>query len=416
MNSAIPQELGPLAGDGANAHLDAFAPPAGRPGAVVLGGDYQGLGIVRSLGRRGIPICIVDDEPSIGKFSRYAGRHVKVDNLRDENKIVENLLRAGDRFGLQGWVLYPTRDEMVAACSRFREPLSRIFRVPTPNFQSVQWAWDKRNTYRLAQELAIPTPARCIPQTLQGLSQIEHLSPPFALKPAIKEHFLYATKAKAWLANSHAELKEMFRKASDLMDPGEIIVQEVIPGGGSQQFSYCALFRDGQALGSMVAQRRRQHPLLFGRASTYVETVENTLLEDYSERFLKAMNYYGLVEVEYKLDPRDGLYKLLDVNARTWGYHSIGPRAGVDFSYLLYADQMGWPITPVRAKAGITWMRTATDLPAACLEMLMGGLTLREYLRTVRHCSVEAVFSPSDPWPGVVELLMVPYLAIKRGF
>ena len=35
------------------------------------------------------------------------------------------------------------------------------------------------------------------------------------------------------------------------------------------------------------------------------------------------------------------LTKLLDVNARTWGYHSLGQRAGVDFPYLLYADQIG---------------------------------------------------------------------------
>jgi D-aspartate ligase len=42
------------------------------PGAVVLGGDYQGLGIVRSLGRHGIPTLIVDDERSIARASRYA--------------------------------------------------------------------------------------------------------------------------------------------------------------------------------------------------------------------------------------------------------------------------------------------------------------------------------------------------------
>jgi D-aspartate ligase len=53
------------------------------------------------------------------------------------------------------------------------------------------------------------------------------------------------------------------------------MVQELIPGGGSQQFSYCAFFRDGEAVGKMVVRRRRQHPLEFGRASTYVETVDS---------------------------------------------------------------------------------------------------------------------------------------------
>jgi D-aspartate ligase len=74
-----------------------------------------------------------------------------------------------------------------------------------------------------------------------------------------------------------------------------------------------------------------------------VESIELPIIEELSQRFLKAIDYYGLVEVEFKLDPRDGEYKLLDVNARSWGFHSLGSAAGVDFSYMLYADQIGAP-------------------------------------------------------------------------
>ena len=51
-------------------------------GAVVVGGDYQGLGIVRSLGRSGFPVCVVDDEPSIARYSRYATHAIRVPLLR----------------------------------------------------------------------------------------------------------------------------------------------------------------------------------------------------------------------------------------------------------------------------------------------------------------------------------------------
>ena len=34
----------------------------GPTGGVVIGGDYQGLGIVRSLGRHGVPVYVIDDE------------------------------------------------------------------------------------------------------------------------------------------------------------------------------------------------------------------------------------------------------------------------------------------------------------------------------------------------------------------
>jgi len=385
-------------------------------GAVVIGGDYQGLGIVRSLGRRGVPVCVVDNERSISRYSRYATHFVGLPDLRDQRKAVDGLLDIGKRLGLDGWVLYPTREELVAAISQHRVELRKVFRVPTPNWEIVKWAWDKRNTYRLAQELGIPTPITHYLESLDQLEKFRDSTPPFAIKPAIKEHFIYATKAKAWRANSYSELRTLFQKASELVGVGEIMVQELIPGGGSQQFSYCAFFRNGEALGKMTVRRRRQHPLEFGRASTYVESVDLPLLEELSERFLRAIDYYGLVEVEYKLDPRDSQYKLLDVNARTWGYHSLGAKAGVDFSYILFADQVGLPVTPCRGSSGLSWVRTTTDFPAALTAMLSGDTSVMSYLSSIRNCNVEAVFSPQDPLPGLAEIALIPYLAVKKGF
>jgi len=165
-----------------------------------------------------------------------------------------------------------------------------------------------------------------------------------------------------------------------------------------------------------VAQRRRQHPPDFGRASTFVETIDLPLLEALSERFLKAINYYGLVELEYKLDPRDGKYKLLDVNARTWGYHSLGQRAGVDFPYLLFADQLSEPVEVCRAKAGFRWLRLVTDLPTGVVEIIHGNLEWKAYLHSLKNVHIESVFSRDDPLPGFVELALIPYLVIKRGF
>ena len=61
-------------------------------------------------------------------------------------------------------------------------------------------------------------------------------------------------------------------------------------------------------------------------------------------------------------------------------------------------------------------MRTVTDVPTAILEMRRGKLGVRDYLRTVRRANAEAVFSRRDPLPGVVEVALLPYLMVKRGF
>jgi len=389
--------------------------PRNGIGAVVIGGDYQGLGIVRSLGRRGIPVCVIDDERSIARYSRYTTVAQRVPSLLEAKDTVRALLEFGRAHRLHGWVLYPTRDEQVAALSQNREQLSEIFRVPTPLWETVKWLWDKRNTYSLAEKLGIPTPRTWYPRNVEDLAQIEgHF--PVVIKPAIKEHFIYATKDKAWRADTPAQLHELFERALRILPAEEIMIQDLIPGEGTCQYAYCSFFKNGKSVAHLTACRRRQHPLEFGRSSTYVETVESPLLAEHSEQFLSAIDYYGLVEVEYKRDPRDGQYRLLDVNGRTWGYHTIGRRAGVDFPCLLFADQMNEPVESFKGKTGVRWIRLLTDLPTGVIGIMKGKIEGRTYLRSLLDYDEEAVFSLEDPLPGMVEVALIPYLAVKRGF
>ncbi|GIG61522.1 hypothetical protein Lfu02_58940 [Longispora fulva] len=384
-----------------------------RTGAVVIGGDYQGLGIVRSLGRHGVPVVLLDDERSISTASRYTSRAVRVASLRDDEGTLAALAGLRRRFGLEGWVLYATREETVAALSRHRADLARHWRVPTPDWDCVRCAWDKRETYRLAQKLGIAAPRSWFPMDEADLAQVD-VDGPFAVKPAIKEHFFYATGVKAWRADSRADLVAAFRRAAAIVPAGEVIVQELIPGGGEAQLAWCGLFRDGRPAASMAARRLRQHPSEFGRASTFVETVSAPELDGPSTRFLAAIGYHGLVEVEYKVDPRDGEPKLLDVNARTWGYHTLGRAAGVDFAHLLFLDQLGRPLPPTRARTGVRWIRLATDLPTAVVDWRAGRLRTGAYLSSLLHVHTEAVFSWADPLPALYEIALGPYLATSR--
>jgi predicted ATP-grasp superfamily ATP-dependent carboligase len=318
------------------------------------------------------------------------------------------------RLDLQGWVLYPTREETVALVAAHRGELATKFRVPTPPLSSVEAAWDKRRTYRLAEELGIPVPRCWFPSGEADLDEVD-LSTPVVVKPAIKENFFYATGAKAWRADDRTQLRDAYRRATAVVRPDEVIVQELIAGGGDAQLAYCALFKDHEALATMTVRRHRQHPSDFGRASTFVETIDLPELEELALRFLRSIDYYGLVELEFKQDRASGSYKLLDVNARTWGYHTLGAAAGVDFPYLLYLDQLGRTLPKVRARSGVRWIRLVTDLPNAARDIRAGTVDVRSYLRTLRGVDTEAVFSARDPLPGLYELSLLPYLAVKRG-
>ena len=383
-------------------------------GAVVIGGGCQGLGIARSLGKHGIPVCLIDDEISVARASRFVRDAIRVRDLRTEQALLDALALARGRLRISGWVLYPTREENIADIAANRDALRQEFRVPTPELASIRHAWDKREVYGLAERLSVPVPRTWFPRSEKDLAAIE-VDDPVVLKPAIKEHFFYATHAKAWRADTAAELLAAFRRATQIMPANEVIVQEMIPGGGEQQYAYCAFFRAGRPVASMTVRRRRQHPSDFGVASTYVETISLDELTEPSCRFLAAIDYYGLVELEYKRDPRDGVCKLLDVNARTWGYHSLGGAAGVDFPYLLFRDQIGAPVEEAHARPGVGWIRLSTDVPNALRDIWAGRLRPGEYLRSLRGVHTEAVFSVKDPLPGLYEIALLPYLAVKRG-
>jgi D-aspartate ligase len=384
-----------------------------QTGALVVGGEHPGLGVARSLGRRGIPVCVVDDQQSVSAFSRYVKTFVKVADLRDERKTIESVLEVGRRFGLKNWVLFPTRDETVAAFSRHRGELEQFFRVTTPHWETVQWAWNKKNTYELATKLNIPCPQTFNPRGPDELGALEaHL--PLAIKPAVKENFFYATGAKAWRAETMLQLRQMYAKAARQIPPEQILLQQIIPGDGRRQVSYCAFFRNGQAHGTLIARRSRQHPPEFGRAATYVESIELPAIEGLAERFLVAINYYGLVEVEFKQDPRDGEYKLLDVNARTWGFHRLGFAAGIDFPHLLFADQLGQAPTGRRGEPGIGWLRLLTDIPTALSDLVHGRLKVGAYVASLRSTKIESVFCKEDPLPSLAEIALLPYLIGKK--
>jgi D-aspartate ligase len=383
-------------------------------GAVVVGGDHPGLAVARSLGRRGIPVFIIEDQLSISSWSRYVKRVIRVENILDERQTVDAVLRVGRQYNLRGWVLFPTRDETVAAFSRYRAELADFFRVTTGEWKSVQWAWDKSKTYELAESLGIPCPKTFNPKDASELPSL-YSKLPLAIKPAIKENFFYATGAKAWRAETPEQLHQLYNRAAEQIKADEILIQEIIPGGGQEQYSYCAFVNDGEPHSILTARRCRQHPYEFGRAATYVETIKAPEIEELSVKFLKAIGYYGVVEIEFKRDARDGKFKLLDVNARIWGFHGIGSACGVDFPYILYADQLKLPTTPVRAPSGIGWLRLITDIPTVLSDFAHGRLRVNDYVRSLWATRRESVFDWNDPAPTMAEMVLLPYLIVRKS-
>jgi predicted ATP-grasp superfamily ATP-dependent carboligase len=384
-----------------------------RIGALVIGSDYKSLGVVRSLGRRGIPVWVLGDDHLIASWSRYTKRRLPWPTA-GEAHMVGYLLDLGRKHGLDGWAIYPTDDETAGLLARHRKALAERFRLSIlVSWETLRWACDKRLTYRLAADLGVDHPRTFYPRSREDVTTFDGEYPAI-IKPAIPVMPAGIMLPKAWPVADPKALLARYDEVSTLIDPDLIMVQELIPGGGDCQLSYAALCREGRPIASLVARRTRQWPMDFGRASTYVETVEAPDIEEKARSLLEALRFEGLVEVEFKRDPRDHRAKLLDINPRVWGWHTLGARAGVDFSYLLWQMLSGVAIPELRGQAGVRWVRGLTDLPVSLAEIWAGRLAISTYISSLRGPIEFAILAADDPLPALLEVPASIYLALKR--
>jgi len=382
-------------------------------GAVVMGADYRALGVVRSLGRRGIPVWVVKQGGHlVAVASRYTPRTVSWPDGGDQAKI-EFLLDLSAKHNLDGWLLIPTDDYTVGLASGHHKALASKYRVTVPPWETLRWACDKRLLHELAEKLGIDQPWTACPLNREHLAAID-CPFPVILKPAVRLQPSNLAIPKAWLAEDRDCLLARYDEASALFPAEDLLVQEIVPGGGEAQFSYAALCDNGRALASVVARRTRQFPKDFGQLSTYVETVDLPEIIEPAERLLAEVRFHGLAEVEFKRDPRNGRCKVLDINPRVWGWHTLSKRAGVDFPYLLWLLATGQPVPHLRGRAGERWVHLSADLRVAIEEILGGRLSWWDYLRSIRGPLESALFSWDDPLPGLFDLPLFAYAAGKR--
>ncbi len=376
----------------------------GQPlGALVFASSYTALGIVRSLGRHGIPVWVLGERFSLSAVSRYAKRTIHMQG-QSEAEQVAFLLWLAHENQLTGWALFPDSDKSVALIGRNQQALGEYYKLTSPSWDVVEWAFDKKRTYQLAEELKIDYPKTFYPLSHADVEKLDGAFP-MILKPANHQGLdRFSIISGAWRASDRAELLSLYDEASDAVGGKPIItVQEMIPGGGEAQFSYTALCDKGRVLACVTAQRKRLLPVDFG-ASAYVVTIADIPeMEDASRRWLERVNYSGLVEVEFKYHAGTGHYKLLDVNARAWGWHVLCRFAGVDYPYLMWKLVQGEPVEPVRGRAGVRWMRTAYDAMSALQLIRRGTLSLGDYLESIRGAHQD-VFLLDDLMPVVFEV------------
>jgi D-aspartate ligase len=357
------------------------------PAVVVDVGWVNGLAAIRSLGRAGIRVFAVDHRPSaLGFRSRYAEPVPAPDPVEDEAGFIAAVRGLAERAG-EALPVFPTHDPALNALARNQDD---SILAPFPSWETLAAVQSKRTQLECAAAVGVGVPETRHPRSREDArAAAEELGFPVLVKPSDPVGFKRRFRRQAFRCDSRAEVEDAYARAEEF----EPMVQELVPGGDDALYSVGSyLSRDGRALGVFCGRKLRQTPpgigtCRVGEAVWVEELVEAAL------RLLRAFDFHGLSQVEFKRDERDGRYKLMEINPRLWQWHGLAAACGVDLPRIAYADLVGETPEDVRMDGdGKRWAIT-----------LLPG----ERPAFQRPPYVDAVWALDDPKPALVHLARV---------
>ncbi len=378
-----------------------------KKGAIVFGGHVQGYGIIKIFGESKIPTILIDrSNKNIAKHSKYCWLFIEC-----EDDDVISLLSSLNKYSeLKGWLLFPTDDYYVRILSQNREELSNFFNVTVDDWGVIKHFFNKRFSYPLASENNIPIPETHYPNSIEDIEIIsEKIEYPCIIKPAIMLDFYKYFGQKVFVCKNKMELLKNYTKALKILQPEELLIQEIIPGNCENQYSVGMFFDRDKSYNLISGRRKRQHPIDFGNATTFAETVNIPILIEYAEKILKAVNFSGICEVEFKYDSRTKEFKFFEVNPRTWKWHMISEVADIPFLLSIYHFMLYHKPIIKKEFNIVGWRDLVTDVPII-LKLFFTGNLIRSRNKQV----ISAVFNKKDCKPFIYQLIYIFYFLVKR--
>lgn len=365
---------------------------------LLLGSGITVLGALRALAAARVPAFVLGDETGPVTRSRWfrAAPGRAADAAGDLPAYLATL----------PWhpvVLLPCSDHWAArvaalpAASRAAHPAS----VPAPDV--LESLIDKGRFAALLAAVGADQPVtRCLERAADLRDLPDDVFASGFLKPRDSQSFFARYGVKAFRVADRADAE---RRADELITAGfELLFQEYVPGPADRHvFVDGFRDRDGVVRARFARRRLRMFPLDFGNSSCMVSLPleEAAPAVAHLEQLLAHVSYRGVFSAEFKHDPRDGRFKMLEVNCRPWWYVEFAARCGVNVCEMAYRDALGAPLgAPPAYRAGRFCVYPYYDYFAGRALRQRGELSLGAWLGSwVR--GMQPVFRWADPWPGV---------------
>ncbi len=310
------------------------------------------VAIVRSLGKRGHEIYTCDaDRIATGFFSKYVKKFfVHPDNIKFQDEYIQSVIEFVAREKIE--IILPIRDESTFVIAKNREKFDPQIRIPIPDFSKIQQASNKAFTFQIAEKIGIPIPKTYYPQSIEDLEQVSTF--PVVLKPT----FSSGSRGISFCQNLD-ELK--FQYAAKINKFNRFIVQDYIPIADKENSEfdwYCIYGWDSKIKAHGCFRRIRSYPLNSG-PSTLKESIEMPEINKYATQILDFLNWQGLAQLDFRLDARDNVPKLMEINPRAWASMEHSLRIGMDVPGLWLQLALGKPIEnqpPIKTGVKSRWL------------------------------------------------------------
>jgi predicted ATP-grasp superfamily ATP-dependent carboligase len=310
------------------------------------------LAVVRSLGRKGVQVTVGERTPlNTSFFSRYCSRRLVYPSPRRcPDRFIQFLLSEikGNHYDC----LFPMEEETLLLIAKHQKEIASHTPLLIPELKKIEFVRDKGNLIRFAEAHGIPVPKTIYqppvseprkvqgslsPDVVQGL--VISAPIPAVIKPRVSSGSfgIAYVKKREDLLPSYQKVHEHYPYP---------LVQEWIPDGMGT-FGFSALFDErSNVKAAFIHEKMRMYPVQ-GGPSTLRRGVLHPQIMDLGISLLKALRWTGIAMVEFKVDPRDGIPKLMEVNPRFWGSLELAIVSGVDFPWLMLRMARGEAFSPV---------------------------------------------------------------------
>jgi D-aspartate ligase len=362
---------------------------------------HGGIGVVRTLGRMGVPVYAIHDDPSV---PAARSRHLRevwewdFDTAPNPDSL-EFVLDAGRRIGGSP-VLVAADDTAQSFVADNQEALQEAFTFPRSPPGLTQRLFSKRGLHDLCLEHDVPAPRTEFPASRdEAREAIARAVFPLVLKPIDKVRFQQRNRIPMLIARDAPEALEAYERLEEPEAPN-LTLQEYIPGPSASVWVFTGYFdADSELVFGAGGGKLRQYPIHVG-TTCFGDVRSNPELEAVTARFVKALGYRGVFDCGFRYDAREGRYKLLDAHPRVGAnFRQCVGRDGLDVVRAMYLDLTGQPVPRDVAAEGRVWWVEDLDIAGAVDLWREGGFSLRRWAGTLRRVDEPAWFDRDDLAP-----------------